>query len=380
MSNLDAISDPNNLLDAFRKASNGSIWKSSVQKYEINLLKNIRQTQLDLQNNNYRQGEFLEFELNERGHNRHIKALGIADRVVQRALCDEVLMPQLGKYLIYDNGASQKDKGVEFCRRRLEAHLHKYYRKYGNDGYFLHIDFRKFFDNIRHDKLLAAFSDKLDDDSVMPVLENMVQSFKIDISYSDKDLTDQVFNSMEYAKIPADLKTGKRYMAKSMGIGSQVSQAAGVFFPTKIDTYCKVVRGCKFYGRYMDDIYIIHHDKEFLRSVLDGVREQSAEIGLFINEKKTQIFKLRHGFAFLKIKYNLTETGKIIKRPARDNITRQRRKMKKFRKLVDEGAMSIEDARNEVKSWLGANENLNAYRTCQNIRQLYKDLFGEWLK
>lgn len=380
MSNLDAISDPNNLLDAFRKASNGSIWKSSVQKYEINLLKNIRQTQLDLQNNNYRQGEFLEFELNERGHNRHIKALGIADRVVQRALCDEVLMPQLGKYLIYDNGASQKDKGVEFCRRRLETHLHKYYRKYGSDGYFLHIDFRKFFDNIRHDKLLAAFSDKLDDDSVMPVLENMVQSFKIDISYSDEDLTDQVFNSMEYAKIPAELKTGKRYMAKSMGIGSQVSQAAGVFFPTKIDTYCKVVRGCKFYGRYMDDIYIIHHDKEFLRSVLDGVREQSAEIGLFINEKKTQIFKLRHGFAFLKIKYNLTETGKIIKRPARDNITRQRRKMKKFRKLVDEGAMSIEDARNEVKSWLGANENLNAYRTCQNIRQLYKDLFGEWLK
>lgn len=380
MSNLDAISDPNNLLDAFRKASNGSIWKSSVQKYEINLLKNIRQTQLDLQSNNYRQGEFLEFELNERGHNRHIKALGIADRVVQRALCDEVLMPQLGKYLIYDNGASQKDKGVEFCRRRLETHLHKYYRKYGSDGYFLHIDFRKFFDNIRHDKLLAAFSDKLDDDSVMPVLENMVQSFKIDISYSDKDLTDQVFNSMEYAKIPADLKTGKRYMAKSMGIGSQVSQAAGVFFPTKIDTYCKVVRGCKFYGRYMDDIYIIHHDKEFLRSVLDGVREQSAEIGLFINEKKTQIFKLRHGFAFLKIKYNLTETGKIIKRPARDNITRQRRKMKKFRKLVDEGAMSIEDARNEVKSWMGANENLNAYRTCQNIRQLYKDLFGEWLK
>ena len=380
MNNLDAISDPNNLLDAFRKASSGSIWKSSVQKYEINLLKNIRQTQLDLQNGNYRQGEFLEFELNERGHNRHIKALGIADRVVQRALCDEVLMPQLSKYLIYDNGASQKGKGVDFCRRRLETHLHKYYRKYGSDGYFLHIDFRKFFDNIRHDKLLEAFNDKLDDNSVMPVLENMVQSFKIDISYSDKDLTDQVFNSMEYAKIPAEKKTGERYMAKSMGIGSQVSQAAGVFFPTKIDTYCKVVRGCKFYGRYMDDIYIIHHDKEFLRSVLDGVREQSAEVGLFINEKKTQIFKLRHGFSFLKVKYNLTETGKIIKRPARDNITRQRRKMKKFRKLVDEGAMSIEDARNEVKSWLGANEKLNACQTCQNIRQLYKDLFGEWLK
>ncbi len=189
----------------------------------------------------------------------------------------------------------------------------------------------------------------------------------------------QVFNSMEYAKIPPEKKTGERYLEKSLGIGSQISQVAGVFFPTKIDTYCKVVRGCKYFGRYMDDIYIIHHDKAFLRSVLDGVREQSAEIGLFINEKKTQIFKLSHGFTFLKVKYNLTDTGKIIRRPSRDNITRQRRKMRKFRKLLDEGALSREDIRGEVKSWLGSMEKLNAYRTCQNVRELYKGLFGEEL-
>lgn len=379
MKYIDRITDANNLVDAFRKASAGSIWKSSVQKYEMNLLKNVRKTQLDLRAGKYKQGEFLEFELNERGHNRRIKALGIADRVVQRTLCDEVLVPELQKYFVYDNGASQKNKGVDFCRRRLDTHLRKYYRQYGNDGYFLHIDFRKFFDNIRHDKLLDAFQDKLGDEEVMVILREMVNSFKIDISYSDEDLLNQVFNSMEYAKIPAELKTGERFMPKSVGIGSQVSQVAGVFFPTKIDTYCKIVRSCKFYGRYMDDIYIIHHDKEFLRSVLDGVREQSAEVGLFINEKKTQMFKLSHGFTFLKVKYNLTDTGKIIKRPARDNITRQRRKMKKFRKLVDEGAMSLEDARNEVKSWLGSNSKLNAYRTCQNIRQLYRDLFSEEL-
>ena len=377
MNNIENISDPNKLVDAFNKAAAGSIWKSSVQKYEVNLLKNIRKTQLALENGTYKQGDFLEFELNERGHNRRIKALGIADRVVQRALCDEVLIPALTKYMIYDNGASQKNKGVDFCRRRLETHLHKYYRQYGNDGYFLHVDFRKFFDNIRHDKLIAAFESKLGSGGVMPVLEEMIKSFRVDISYSDEDLLNQVFNSMEYARIPQSKKTGKRYMAKSMGIGSQISQVAGVFFPSRIDTYCKVVRGCKYYGRYMDDIYIIHHDKDFMRSVLEGIREQSAEIGLFINEKKTQLQKLQHGFTFLKVKYNLTETGKIIKRPSRDNITRQRRKMKKFKHLVEEGRMSQEDARNEVKSWLGSNKKLNAYRTCQNIRKLYKDLFFE---
>lgn len=379
MKNIEKLTDANNLYEAFTKASNGSDWKSSVQKYELNLLKNIRQTQLDLQNGEYKQGEFLEFELNERGHNRRIKALGIADRVVQRALCDYVLMPELQKYLVYDNGASQKNKGVEFCRKRLDTHLRKYFRLYGNEGYFLHIDFRKFFDNIRHDKLLEALESKIDEEEIRVILREMVSSYKVDVSYSEEDLMNQIFNSMEYAKIPREMKTGERFMDKSMGIGSQISQVAGVFFPTKIDTYCKIVRSCKFYGRYMDDIYIIHPDKEFLQSVLAGVREQSAEIGLFINEKKTQLYKISHGFSFLKVKYNLTETGKIIKRPARVNITRQRRKIKKFAKLVREGAMSREDAANEVKSWLGANEKLNTYRTCRNIRQLYKSLFGEEL-
>ena len=199
MNNLEKLSDPNNLLEAFKRASDGSSWKCSVQKYEINLLKNIRKTQLDLLSGNYKQGDFLEFELNERGHNRRIKALGIADRVVQRSLCDNVLIPALEKHLIYDNGASRKEKGVDFCRRRLDTHLRKYYRLYGNEGYFLHVDFRKFFDNIRHDELLKAFQNKLGDETIMVVIEEMVRSFKIDISYTDEDLMNTIFNSMEYA-------------------------------------------------------------------------------------------------------------------------------------------------------------------------------------
>lgn len=380
MKTIEDLSNPNNLFEAFRKASEGSNWKKSVQKYELNLLKNIRKTQLALNSDKYEQGAFLEFELNERGHNRRIKALGIADRVVQRSLCDNILLPELERYMIHDNGASRSGRGVDFCRRRLECHLRRYYRKYGNEGYFLHIDFRKFFDNIRHDTLLETLREKIKDERLMSVLEEMVKSFKVDVSYTDEDVFNKVFNSMEYAKIPAELKTGEKFMAKSMGIGSQISQVAGIYFPTRVDTYCKVVRSCKFYGRYMDDIYIIHNDKEFLRSVLDGVRKQSAELGLYINEKKTQIFKLNKGFTFLKIKYFLTDTGKIIKRPSRDNITRQRRKMKKFRRLVDEKRMSLDDARNEVKSWLGANKKLNAYKTCKNIRDLWKELFGEELK
>lgn len=375
MTNIEKLADANVLIDSFNKAKKGSIWKYSVQKYEVNLLKNTRQLQKDLLSGNYRQGNFLEFELNERGHNRRIKALGVADRVVQRGLCDEILLPTFRKYLIYDNGASLKNRGIHFSRQRLEKHLHSFYRKHGNNGYILHIDFRKFFDNIPHDKLIAAFDSKFEDKTIMPVLEHMIRSFEVDISYADHDLSNEVFNSLEYAKIPEELKTGERFMGKSMGIGSQISQVAGIYFPSRIDTYCKVVKGCKYYGRYMDDIYIIHQDKEFLKQLLVEVEAEATKLGLFLNKKKTQIDKLSHGFTFLKVKYNLTETGKLIKRPARVNIARQRKKMKKFQHLVAEGRMTEKDVKDEFKSWVGGLKRLNSYRTLQSMTELYYALF-----
>ena len=67
------------------------------------------------------------------------------------------------------------------------------------------------------------------------------------------------------------------------------------------------------------------------------------ELGLFINPKKTQIVKLSHGFTFLKIKYNLTETGKVQERISKDSVTRMRRKLKKFRSSWMPGEMSFDD-------------------------------------
>lgn len=63
------------------------------------------------------------------------------------------------------------------------------------------------------------------------------------------------------------------------------------------------------------------------------------------NFQNHAIVKLSHGFTFLKIKYNLTETGKVQERISKDSVTRMRRKLKKFRKLMDAGEMSFDDVR-----------------------------------
>lgn len=382
MKDMESIYDANALLNAFRESKKGTSWKESVQRYEMNLLRNINQTQKEIVNGTYEQKDFYEFPLNERGKTRHIKSMHISDRVVQRSVCDNLLIPELERYLIYDNGASMKGRGIHFARKRLTTHLHKYFRKNGsNEGYILLIDFTKFFDNICHEPLVKEMRAKLGDGEAMKFVEKLIDTFKIDVSYmTDEEYAEclnTIYNALEYAEIDKAKLTGEKYMKKSVGIGSQISQISGVFYPTRIDTYCKVVKSLKYYGRYMDDIYIIHKDKEYLKELLTQIQGMCDELGLFINPKKTQIIKLSKGFTFLKIKYILTDTGKVVERISRDGITRMRRKLKKLRKKLDAGEVTFEDVRCAYASWRGDKKHYDSYTTLKNMDKLFNELFIE---
>ncbi len=380
--NYEVLHDANNLIDAFHSCKKGSIWKCSVQRYEMNFLRNITRQSKALKEHNYKQHEFNEFSLSERGKTREIKAINIEDRVVLRNLCDNILSPSMRKYFIYDNGASLKDKGIQFTRDRFVTHLHKYYRKHGsNDGYVLMIDFTKFFDNVQHDKLIEEYEKRIPDEEIMDFIKQIIHGFEIDVSYmSDEEYKyclNTVYNALEYAKIDKSLLTGEKFMKKSIGIGSQISQISGLLYPTRIDTYCKVVKGLKFYGRYMDDTYIIHESKEYLQQLLKEISEICEEYGIHINMKKTQIVKLSNVFPFLKIRYSLTKTGKVIQKPNKKGITRERRKLKKFRKMLDEGKMIFSDIDNQYKSWRGTIEKYASYYTLKNMDALFHQLFSK---
>lgn len=380
MKDMESVYDANSLLDAFKKSKKGTAWKESVQRYEMNLLRNINQTQKEMKDGTYEQKDFYEFKLHERGKTRHIKSMHISDRVVQRSVCDNVLVPELSKYLTYDNGASMEGKGIHFARKRMATHLHKFYRKHkSNEGYVLQIDFSKFFDNIVHDGLIKEMRKKIGDKETMSFIEKLIDTFRVDVSYmTDEEYDNSIntlYDALQHAQIDKALLTGEKYMRKSVGIGSQISQISGVYYPTRIDNYCKIVRGMKYYGRYMDDIYIIHEDKEFLKGLLNDIRGICDELGLFINPKKTQIVKLSHGFTFLKIKYSLTETGKVIQRISKDSVLREKRKLKKLRGLLEEGKVSFADVRCSYASWRGGVAHYDSHTILQNMDKFFDELF-----
>lgn len=56
-------------------------------------------------------------------------------------------------------------------------------------------------------------------------------------------------------------------------------------------------------------------------------------------------------------------------------ITRERRKLKKYRHLVDRGDLKLVDVENAFKTWLGTYDKLLSYRSKKNMMTLYKELF-----
>ncbi len=382
---MEPLTDLNALHDAFLASMKGSAWKEEPQRFESDWLSEIVQLKHEIETRRYATSKGTEFTLNERGKIRRIHGSSMRDRVVRHVLCDREIDPTIKKYLIYNNGASQKGKGLSFARKMFERDLHNYWLHYRtNEGYVGFVDLSKFYDNIRHDKIRELLYPLIGE---LPqwVMDIILKYFEVDVSYmSDEEFAhcmEEKHDSVSYyEKIPDHLRTGTKMMPKGVDIGDQVSQSIGVFFPTRIDNYVKIVRGVKWYGRYMDDMYIICKDAEELKSIIAGVCEIADNLGLFVNRKKTHIVRLGGTYKYLQIKYTLTSTGKVIRRINPRNVTRERRKLKAYRNLLDKCKISYADIEQAARSWIGDFSRIMSKRQRKHMKDLYMELFGKELK
>lgn len=373
----EIVSDANNLYKAYRASIKGSKWKETTQKFIMNFLRYIFSIQEELLNRTLQNGPTEEFSLSERGRVRPITSIQIKDRIVRHALCDEVILPEVKKHIIYDNCASIKGRGISRQRFRFEVHLRKYYKLHGNEGWILFGDFSKFYDNIIHEIAKRELLKLFDDDKFIGWLLTLIfDGFKIDVSYmTDEEYAncmESTFNKNEYRKIPKEKLTGEKWMVKSVNIGDQLSQIVGIYYPYRIDNYVKYVMSQKFYGRYMDDWYVMNPDKQVLLNILDGIRTIANELGIHINEKKTRIVKISSTYKFLQIRYTLTKDGKIIKR-----INPERRKLKKLAVKVRNNEIDYDGVENMFRGWMGSFYKLMSRQQRKNLIGLYEDLFDK---
>ena len=355
------------------KAARGSAHKESVKRYLAECPKHDAELSDKVIKGQCVTKGFICFPLIERGKLRHIKSVHFKERVVQKSLNQNILIDCMMRSNIYDNGASQSGKGGAFFHSELTKHLIRHYKIYGSEGYTLVFDFHDFFGSADHKVLKANVRHSLDDERVIRLTnEQFIESYR---RYN-----------IRHQRMPED------EAGVGVGLGSEINQTLMVTLPNRIDHLIKEVYRIKEYDRFMDDGICIHISKEYLEEVLEGIKKCAAELGITLNEKKTYIVKLSHGFTICKVKYNYGPNGAIIRRPAHKKIVSERRKLKRQAQMLDEGLITYTDIYTSYQSWRGGffvntkkrkvshnkvfhNTSLKAHRSVRQMDKLFDELF-----
>ena len=117
-----------NLYKALRKCCAGSMWKDGTALYRSDGLANSVKLRRSFLDGSYKLQRYMRFRI-ARPKPRDITATRIRDRHGQRSACDNVLYAKITRSFIYDNGACQINKGVDFTIERTKRWLRRIYLK-----------------------------------------------------------------------------------------------------------------------------------------------------------------------------------------------------------------------------------------------------------
>lgn len=339
MTDFEKVIDFQNMYKAYRKSKSGKGFRKSSAKFNIMALDGITTLIEQLKNKTYRVSSYNEFTVYE-PKERVIQTTSFKDKVIQHSLCDNVILPRLQGIFIEDNCAGQKGKGTLFGLDCLRDQMKSFYKRYGFNGYILKCDITKFFYNISH-----------------PQLKEMVNYY---FSY-DKDicwLCNLFIDSTEGKGIP---------------LGNQINQGFALLYMDGVDKLIKYELKIEFYGRYMDDFYLIHRDRDYLKHCLEVITEYLKTLELTLNGK-TQIFPFKNGVNYLGFHTYVTDKGHVIRKLKNQNKRNAQRKFLKMAKLVAVGKLSKEKFYASYNAWKNHISHGNCYNLSKTMDKKIKEI------
>lgn len=329
------------LMGGYRNVSKASKDKTSTQIWMSNLTVNARKEAKKLAGGIWKSPGFNHFRIKERGKWRDIQSAHISEKGIQNSFANNCFIPIIKPHLIHDNGASLKGKGTDFSLKRFIQHLQKHIREHGRTGGIFFFDFSSYFANILHDPLLTEAGKLI-------MCQRMIDMYRqISCAFGDVGL----------------------------GLGSQVSQISALFYPNAVDHLMKDKLGVEGYGRHMDDGYIICDSLDRLKELAAAFAEKCTSLGIRMNPKKCRIIKLTKQFTFLKTRIFITETGKVVRRIARETARKERHRLRCFRRFVDMGIMEYQEVFLNFHSWLMSLKRGKAFHLRLNAIRYFNELF-----
>lgn len=345
-------------LSSFWKAStvcqNGVMWKATPQQFADHRLLKTIQLRRSVLKGRYKPRKGTAVNIT-RPKPRVANAPYYKDKVFQRSLVMNGLYEDFTRDLIWDNVACQTNKGTDLAIRRVVKFLQWHWRNYGtNEGYVEHWDIRKYFPSTPNEVVKNHDRNIVTDSAFLPYLF---------------DVIDLGVDNRPAEEIEADV-FGKR----GTDLGSMLNQLNQTSLLNNVDHKIKTM--VDNYIRFMDDFLVIARTKVELDEARKMATSMLSELGLTL-VSKGGVQPIRHGVYFLKIRFILTNTGKVVLKPHPDVAKQERNSLRNLCRLYKRGERSMEDIKTHYQSWIASVTRTDCRDMVVKMDKFYSSLFGE---
>lgn len=302
--NFDDVTNFENLYKAYKRAKQGKGYSQSRLRFEMSALDGILQLKKMLDNKTFSVSPYNKFTIYE-PKERIIEAGSFKDKIVQHSLCDNVLLPMLKKEFIQTNVAGQTGKGTHYGLNCLRLHMLSAYNEYGYNCWIVKADITKYFYRIDHDILKDIIRYFIQDDDIWWLCEEFIDSTS----------------------------------GLGLPLGNQVTQVFALLFLSGMDHFIINDLGVKYYGRYMDDFYLIVEKKTYAIECLYAIKEFISTLRLELNGK-TQIIPFKNGIKYCGFHTYITREGKCIRKLTNEKKRAEKKRYRRMAKSVISGKLS----------------------------------------
>ncbi len=338
---LEHIFDFENLYQSYREARKGKRYNNEVIRFSRRLEQNLIQLKNELMWDEYQQGDYREFYVNE-PKKRLIMALPFRDRVAQWAIYRQ-LYPMYDRKFIYDSYACRIGKGTHKALQRI-----KYWINGKGEWYYLKCDVKKFFYRIHHNTLIDRYKKHVKDERIVDLLAHIIKAGDGQMGV--------VAQADDY---------DKRVTGRGMAVGNLISQLSANVYMNALDQHVKHTLRAKYYARYMDDMLVIHKSKDRLWEIKDMIENFLDETLRLNLNNKTAVRKVRDGIDWVGFRTYLTHI-KLAKKTAK----RMKRSIKAVAKKLFTGHISESKYYSVVASYMGMLKHADCYQLKQSIKRI----------
>jgi retron-type reverse transcriptase len=263
----DDITSVENLLCAWQEFVKGKRGKKDVQEFQLHLMDNLLSLRRDLVNETYQHGSYHAFNISD-PKPRNIHKASVRDRLLHHVIYRK-LYQHYDSTFIADSFSCRKEKGTRKALNRFRKMCFDISRNNTKTVWILKCDIKKFFASINHSVLLTVLRQRIADERVLGLLENVIGSF---------------------------------YTTENIGLplGSLTSQLLTNVYMNEFDQHMKQMLRVKNYIRYADDFVVFSHDRKELIELLPKIGTFLKEhLKLTLHPEKVFIKTLASGIDFL---------------------------------------------------------------------------------